>query len=213
MQATAGPTMPAPPLPTSSMPPMPMFPSSMPFPPAAQNPSFPAPGASPSLSNPPPFPWAPPSTPSPTAFPVLPAETPAPRQAPTAIPIQGASPETAVRPETEEPAAAPAPPAVRAPDVTAETSPILLNPFWFQLGWQLLQTPAARAALGDQFQRLTEGESRMRLLRAAATCLAGPDLQTAFQSLAARTIDQTRFTELFADALKGELQSGGLLPA
>lgn|GEM_PF-1738906 len=76
------------------------------------------------------------------------------------------------------------------------------SPFWFQLAWQLVQTPAVREALGDRHQALVEGDERLRTLHAATSCLSSPDLQAAFKALTSGQMQQQRFTELFAGALR-----------
>lgn len=123
------------------------------------------------------------AAPPPTAFPVLPGG------------IQGTAPQ----------APPPAPP--RAPGQT-QPGP---NPFWLQLAWQLVQTPAVRQVLGDSAQLLVESEDRMRALQVAASALATPELQAAFKALTSGQMEQTRFTELFANRLRQAFQSAGLL--
>ncbi|HYG59146.1 MAG TPA: hypothetical protein VD902_13885 [Symbiobacteriaceae bacterium] len=126
---------------------------------------------------------APGSAPPPTAFPVLPGT------------IQGLAPQ------------APPPGAPRAPG-PAQQGP---NPFWLQLAWQLVQTPAVRQVLGDSAQLLVESEDRMRALQMAASILAGPELQAAFKALTSGQMEQTRFTELFAHQLRQAFHAAGLL--
>jgi hypothetical protein len=75
------------------------------------------------------------------------------------------------------------------------------NPFWVQLAWQLVQTPAVKQALGDRFAELVEGKARLATLQAGARALQAPDLQNAFRALTTGGLDQNRFTGLFAEAL------------
>lgn len=127
--------------------------------------------------------------PAPTSFPVLPG----------AIPQGQAAPAPGPAPLAPAPAAAsPAPP----PPQAAQP-----HPFWVNLAWQLLQTPAVAEALGEQFRPLVEGDERQRTLQAAVACLAGQELQTAFRALTSGQLLQTRFTELFAESLKAMLQA------
>ncbi|HWI53807.1 MAG TPA: hypothetical protein VNT01_16840 [Symbiobacteriaceae bacterium] len=125
--------------------------------------------------------------PPPTAFPVLPGGMPFPAQ--QTQPAQQAPP--------------PAP-----PQGQAQQTP---NPFWLQLAWQLAQTPAVQQALGDSAQLLLESEDRMRTLQIAAGCLAGNELQAAFKALTSGQLEQTRFTELFAQSVRQALGRAGLI--
>lgn len=85
------------------------------------------------------------------------------------------------------------------------------NPFWLNLAWQLVQTPAARQALGARAEPLITGDERLRTLGVALTCLAGPDVQEAFRGLSAGNLDQARFIEAFAEKLKAALGAAGML--
>jgi hypothetical protein len=102
---------------------------------------------------------------------------------------------------------APAP--VVAADVPASTAPqterAQPGPFWLHLGWQLLQTPAVRAALGDLFDQLVYGENRLATVKAAAGALTNHELQLAFQRVTAGEMEQSAFTQLFALRLKEAL--------
>jgi hypothetical protein len=138
-----------------------------------------------------PNPWGQPTAPMPAAFPVLPGAYPF--AAPQALLAQ-----VVPSPQPEGP--------------SQPASVAQINPFWLQLSFQMIQTPAVRAALGDRFQSLLEGDNRGRLTAIGAGYLAGPELQAAFRGLQDRTVDQSKFTELFAAALKSGLQSVGLLP-
>jgi hypothetical protein len=138
-------------------------------------------------------------SPPPTAFPVLPGN------------IQGGYAPGGYAPAAPQPQpqlqAPPPQQTAPPPPAPAAAGP---NPFWLQLAWQLVQTPAVKAALGDRFQGLLESEDRMRTLQIAAACLTGPDLQNAFKALTAGNLDQSRFTELFAEQVQRALQSAGL---
>jgi hypothetical protein len=126
------------------------------------------------------------SPPPPTAFPVLPGSMQAgPLPPPVTQPVTPPAPQYAPQ---------------FAPQVAPQAAPPP-NPFWLQLAWQLMQTPAVRTALGDRYEQLTEGEERLRFLQTAAACLAGQELQGAFKALTTGGLDQTRFTTLFADHL------------
>jgi hypothetical protein len=121
------------------------------------------------------------SAPPPTAFPVLPGG------------IQGMA------------APPPTPPRAQGQPGPAP------NPFWLQLAWQLVQTPAVRQVLGDSAQLLLESEDRMRALQIAAGCLTGLELQAAFKALTSGQLEQTRFTELFANQVRQAFYAAGLL--
>lgn len=164
-----------------------------------------------------PQPGAEAGAPSPTAFPVLPGNIQAaafqPQQgapqgfAPQGFAPQGFAPQAPPPQGWGSPGFAPAP---QGPPTTApqQQAP---NPFWLQLAWQLTQTPAVRQALGEAYQPLLEGEARMRALQLAAGCLASQDLQAAFKALTGGQLEQTRFTELFAQSLRKAFQSAGFL--
>lgn len=85
------------------------------------------------------------------------------------------------------------------------------HPFWQQLAWQLTHSPLVKEALGDGVSRLVEGPERMRVLGLAAACLTGEELQAAFRSLSAGTLDQRRFIESFANSFKRTLLAAGVL--
>lgn len=158
------------------------------------------------------MPWAQPAPPAPTAFPTLPGSystAPAPMNGPS-VELANSSP-TAAPSAGGQRAAAPEVQPAETPAVQ-QSSAAQVNPFWLQLSWQLLQTPAVRSSLGDRFKELMEGDHRERLIAIGAAYLIGPDLQEAFRGLQNRTVDQSRFTELFAAAVKSGLQSVGLLP-
>ena len=108
--------------------------------------------------------------------------------------------------------AAPIPPAAPAgtgPAPAAQAG--APNPFWLNLAWQLVQTPAVRQALGARTEPLVTGDERLRTLGLALTCLAGPDLQEAFRGLSAGSLDQARFIDTFAEKLKAALGAAGML--
>jgi hypothetical protein len=98
-------------------------------------------------------------------------------------------------------------PAAQPPAQTASQG--IAHPFWLQLAWQLIQAPAVKAALGDHLDSLLKEDSRPRTLQVAAAALAGGDMQSAFRAMTGGQMEQTRFTELFADKLKAAL-SGAL---
>ncbi len=134
-----------------------------------------------------------------TAFPHVPG---APKPAASAAPPPVAA---APQPGTpSEPAAAPA-------SGTAASPGQQTGPFWLQLAWQLVRTPAVRAALGDRYQALVESEDRRRTLQIGATVLSGHGMQQAFRAVASGSLDQSRFTQLFANELRSALQAHGLL--
>lgn len=116
--------------------------------------------------------------------------------APTAFPMLPGGHQTAAQPiQPQAPAAA------------------QVSPFWLQLAWQLLQTPAVKTALGDHFTALVNGDDRARTLQVAANCLVGAEMQNAFGALTSGALDQSRFTEQFAQSLKTALPSAGLVRA
>lgn len=84
------------------------------------------------------------------------------------------------------------------------------SPFWMALAWQLVNTPAARSALGDRLKRLMEGNDRMRTIQVATALLLSPDMQNAFRALSTGAMQQTPFTALFAQRLGGALDAAGL---
>jgi hypothetical protein len=81
------------------------------------------------------------------------------------------------------------------------------GPFWLHLGWQLLQTPAVRAAFGSLFDELVRGHDRIRTIQTAAKALTSPELQEAFRAVTAGQMEQGAFTQLFADRLHAALNS------
>lgn len=86
------------------------------------------------------------------------------------------------------------------------------SPFWTALAWGLVNTPAARSALGDRLTRLMDGSNRMRTIQAATSLLLTPELQSAFRAVSSGQMQQTPFTSLFADRLRGALDAAGLGP-
>jgi hypothetical protein len=142
------------------------------------------------------------TAPPPTAFPVLPGaihqQSPQPQYA---FP-QNAQPQYAMpqpRPQGAVPPAQPQP-------QQAAAQP---NPFWLQLAWQLVQTPAVKSVLGDRADRFVEGEGRLPALQIAASCLAGPELQQALKGMTSGGLDQNRFIALFAEVLARALDTQG----
>jgi hypothetical protein len=82
------------------------------------------------------------------------------------------------------------------------------NPFWLQLAWQLVQTPAVRNALAKDWERLVTGVDRARTLQNAVALLNTQESQQAFKSLTNGSLDQQSFTEGFASALRKALFPG-----
>jgi hypothetical protein len=106
--------------------------------------------------------------------------------------------------------ALPAPAMPPAMGAQGQGNPGQPHPFWMHLAWQLVQTPAVRGALGEQLDALLRDDRRTRTLSLAASTLAGPELQSAFRAMTGGSFQQTRFTELFAERLKGALRSAGV---
>jgi hypothetical protein len=107
------------------------------------------------------------------------------------------------QPQPQPQGAAPPPPG------PAQQPPAQPNPFWLQLAWQLVQTPAVKQRLADRHPVFVEGEDRMKTLQLAASLLAGPELQQALRAMTTGSLDQNRFTGLFADALTRSLDGLG----
>lgn len=106
------------------------------------------------------------------------------------------------------PQSAPArPPAQRAQAAPQASPP---SPFWPALAWQLVNTPAVRSALGGRLATLMEGDARLRTIQVATALLLSPDLQNAFRAVSSGSLQQTPFTALFADRLRGALEAAGL---
>lgn len=84
------------------------------------------------------------------------------------------------------------------------------SPFWIALAWQLVNTPAARSAVGERLTRLMEGSDRMRTIQVATSLLLSPEMQNAFRALSTGAMQQTPFTALFADRLRGALDGARL---
>jgi len=106
---------------------------------------------------------------------------------------------------------APVQPSVSAAPPAPAPAPAAPNPFWVNLAWQLMQTPAVRQRLGSRADPLVTGDERLRTLGVALSSLAGPEVQEAFRALTAGTMDQARFIETFAERLKAALGAAGML--
>jgi hypothetical protein len=101
-------------------------------------------------------------------------------------------------------------PLVQAAGAAFPTAPVETGepgPFWLHLGWQLLQTPAVRAAFGSLFDELVRGNDRLRTIQTAAKALTSPELQQAFRAVTAGQMEQGAFTQLFADRLNAAMKS------
>jgi hypothetical protein len=92
----------------------------------------------------------------------------------------------------------------------ATAAPQQSHPYWVQLAWQLMQTPAVKSTLGHRLTQLLADEHRMKAITVAAQCLAGPDMQAAFRAMTAGSLQQAKFTESFAAALRTALDASGL---
>lgn len=122
-------------------------------------------------------------------------------QAPMGFPPMPMQQPQALQPQAAPPAAPPAQP----PGATQQ------SPFWLHLAWQLAHTPAVRAAIGEPLQRLLADDRRPQTLQVAVQCLHSQEVQAAFRALSGGTLDQNRFTETFAGALRSALQSARML--
>ncbi len=124
-----------------------------------------------------------------------------PGQAGAPAPAQAAPPQQPVLPQQSAGANASPQPLQASPS----------SPFWMALAWQLLQTPAARDAMGDGLQRLMAGADRVRAIQAGAALLLTPEMQSAFKSVSNGQTQQAPFTHLFAARVQPALQRVGLL--
>lgn len=151
---------------------------------------------------------------------------PGPATAPTAGPVQAPAqaPYYAGMPQARAPVGfppmpmpqqlqpqAPAPQATPVPAQAPGAGQQQQSPFFLHLAWQLAHTPAVKSAIGEKHQSLLADDRRGQTLQVAVQCLQSPEIQNAFRALSNGSLDQTRFTESFAGALRGALQAARML--